>query len=117
MFNFTELYCEVMCVLVDKSLSALQKIALTNPHEEALTKLSMNASGTLIATVSFHGTLVRVSHIPSGYLASEFRRSLTQSVLLPYQLWESDQSMFFRETGDFSCVPATKVPFTSSDRV
>ena len=52
-----------------------------NAHKAALTQLQFNHNGTLLATASETGTVIRVFGIPEGELLFSFRRGIQHAVI------------------------------------
>jgi len=50
-------------------------------HASALAALALNADGTMLATASVKGTVIRVTSLPSGTKMWSFRRGATSSVI------------------------------------
>lgn len=55
-------------------LDTLSPVTVIRAHRSPLIKVQLNEDGTLLATSSNRGTLVRVFAVPSGTLLYEFRR-------------------------------------------
>lgn len=55
-------------------LDTLSPVTVIRAHRSPLIKVELNEDGTLLATTSNRGTLVRVFAVPSGTLLYEFRR-------------------------------------------
>ncbi|ODQ65467.1 WD40 repeat-like protein [Nadsonia fulvescens var. elongata DSM 6958] len=60
-------------VIIMDALS-LQPVNVIEAHKSPLSFVAMNAAGTLIATASDKGTIIRVFSIPDGKLMNQFRR-------------------------------------------
>ncbi|XP_073823355.1 autophagy-related 18b isoform X2 [Musca autumnalis] len=64
-------------------------------HDTALSALAFSPSGTLLATASERGTVIRVFCVKNGQKVQEFRRGVKRCVRIA--------SLVFSTTGDFLC--------------
>ncbi|KAF2861838.1 WD repeat domain phosphoinositide-interacting protein [Piedraia hortae CBS 480.64] len=55
-------------------LDTLQEVAVVSAHQAPLSCLAMNGEGTLLATASEKGTVIRIFSIPKGQKVCQFRR-------------------------------------------
>lgn len=61
------------------NMSTMTPLTVIHAHRSPLAALALNEDGSLLATSSDRGTLVRVFAVPSGTLLYEFRRGSYQS--------------------------------------
>jgi len=52
----------------------LEHLGVMSPHQSGISLMTFNHSGTLLATASDRGTVIRVSSVPSGEVLHQFRR-------------------------------------------
>ena len=67
-------------VVVHDALN-LCRVTETRAHESPLAAMALNADGTMLATASARGTVIRVTSLPSGCKMWSFRRGATSSVI------------------------------------
>lgn len=64
-------------------------------HDTALSALNFSPNGTMLATASERGTVIRVFCVKNGQRVQEFRRGVKRCVRIA--------SLVFSTTGDFLC--------------
>ena len=65
-------------VVVHDALN-LCRVTETRAHESPLAAMALNADGTMLATASARGTVIRVTSLPSGCKMWSFRRGATKA--------------------------------------
>jgi WD40 repeat protein len=66
-----------MFVVVDKSIESI-----IQAHESDVGALAVNADGTLIATASIRGTIIRIFSAEEGVLLQELRRGSSKAFII-----------------------------------
>lgn len=64
------------CIVVDKSIESI-----IQAHESDVGALAVNADGTLIATASIRGTIIRIFSAEEGVLLQELRRGSSKAFI------------------------------------
>jgi len=67
------------CVVKAHDALNLCGLCEVRPHRSALAAIALNADGTMLATASVRGTVIRVTALPSGTKCWSFRRGATSS--------------------------------------
>jgi WD40 repeat protein len=87
---------------------------LISAHESALSCFSLNAEGTLLATASSKGTLIRVFECASGTMLQELRRGTDQADII--SLCFSKDSRWLAASSDKGTVHVFRILSTERDR-
>ena len=80
-------------------LDALEPTLVVEAHENAIAAIALSADGSLLATASERGTIVRVFSTVTGLKLYQFRRGTYKAQI---------ESMSFSEDGLFLCVCASR---------
>ena len=68
---------QVGCLRIDRLIDGCLEIPILIPaHNNAITKISLSYDGSLVATASSLGTMIRLFDTETGALLNEFRRGL-----------------------------------------
>lgn len=86
----------------------LRNINLIAAHENPLFALAFNNTGTLLASASDRGTIIRVHDVDSGLCHYEFRRSYTTGAEI-YSLAFSSDSLYLAASGSTGTVHVFKL--------
>ncbi|KAL3172429.1 hypothetical protein MRX96_043343 [Rhipicephalus microplus] len=94
----------------------LQAKVMIPAHDSKLAALAFNSVGTLIATASEKGTVIRVFGVADGQKLYEFRRGMKRCANI-YSLAFSSDSLFLASSSNFETVHIFKLEDPESNRV
>uniref|UniRef100_A0A224YIC2 Autophagy-related protein 18 n=1 Tax=Rhipicephalus zambeziensis TaxID=60191 RepID=A0A224YIC2_9ACAR len=94
----------------------LQAKVMIPAHDSKLAALAFNSTGTLIATASEKGTVIRVFGVADGQKLYEFRRGMKRCANI-YSLAFSADSLFLASSSNFETVHIFKLEDPESNRV
>lgn len=83
-------------------------------HDNPLAAMAFNSKGTLIATASEKGTVIRVFSVLNGQLQFEFRRGYARCVSI-YSLCFSEDSLFLAASSNTQTVHIFKLEEQNKD--